>query len=102
LPNDRFIEQFCSIVCPLSTTSCFDGIISYLTHECGGHVMDRNVVSITASGEAQPQNYPLRNVAAFENRTMFLPQNEANSWVCYDFKEKQITLVRQTMFNHRS
>jgi hypothetical protein len=60
-------------------TSSLDGIISYFTKRFGGHVIDRNIVSITASSIANPQSYPLRNVADFGNQTFFATKDEANA-----------------------
>jgi hypothetical protein len=81
---DRFIHQYSSVVCRFDMNSKQDGIISYLTKRYGGHVIDRNIVSITVSSIYNPQSFPLRHVAEFENQSYFATKNEANSWICYD------------------
>jgi hypothetical protein len=76
----------------LRETSCLNGIISYLTNEFGGNVIDRNIVSITASSLGNVQSYPLRSVVDFENQSMFRTNSLENAWICYDFKDMVITL----------
>jgi hypothetical protein len=100
--NPRFHEKFSSVVCPFVETSNLDGIISYLTKRFGGHVIDRNIVSITASSVGSPQCYPVRHVADFENQFFFCTKNEANSWICYDFKDMQIKVTHYSIRTIRS
>jgi hypothetical protein len=59
--------------------------------------MDLNIISITASSVGSPQSYPLRNLADFENRTYFSTRNEANSWICYDFKDMRVKLTHYSL-----
>jgi hypothetical protein len=87
-PNDRIISQ--SIKCEFREGSPLDGIISYLTKKHGCHVLDGNIVSITASSVVNRKSYPLRNIADFENQTFFATTNDANSWIHYDFKNIRI------------
>jgi hypothetical protein len=84
LPNERNARAS-ELVVPLTTDSPLSGIISYLTKTNGGHVMDRDIVSITASSVGSPHNRPLRNVADSEDQTNFQTKDEANSWICLDF-----------------
>jgi hypothetical protein len=74
-----------------------DGILSYLTKRFGGHVIDRDIVSITASAVAYPQDYPLRQVADFENQCHIYTGNAPNSWICYDFKDMQIKVTHYSI-----
>jgi hypothetical protein len=97
---DRFIDQHCC-VCRFNRNSPQDGIISYLTKRFGGHVIDRNIVSITASSIGDRQSYPLRHVADFENQSMFHTKNEANSWICYDFKDMPIEVTHYSIRTRR-
>jgi hypothetical protein len=98
---DRFIKQYLSVVCRFDINSKQDGIISYLTKRYGGHVIDRNIVSITASSIPYPQTHPLRYVADFDNQSYFATQNEANSWICYDFKNMQIKVTHYSIRSRR-
>jgi hypothetical protein len=63
--NDRFCDKSSSVVCCFAPNSNLDGIISYLTKRFGGHVIDRNIVSITASSFGGPLSRPFRHVADF-------------------------------------
>jgi hypothetical protein len=94
---DRFINKYSSIVCPFCPPSTLDGIISYLTKRFGGHVIDRGIISITASSICNPQSHPLHQVADFENQCQFYTKNEANSWICYDFKDMRIKLTHYSI-----
>jgi hypothetical protein len=96
-PNDGSMERFNSISCPFASSSPMDGIISYLTRKHGCHVLDGNIISITASGIASPQLYPLRNVATVGNQTRFLTTNTANSWICYDFNDMRVNLTHYSI-----
>jgi hypothetical protein len=98
---DRFCGKYSSVVCPFVTTSNLDGIISYLTKRFGGHVIDRNIVSITASSIGNAQSHPLRYVADFENRSMFHTNSEGNSWICYNFKDMLIILTHYSIRTRR-
>jgi hypothetical protein len=97
--NDRVAESFFTTArnCPSTEGSQFDGIISYLARKCGGQVGNRGIVSITASRRGNPTDYPLRNVADFENRTLFCTNSEINSWICYEFKNLRIQLTHYSI-----
>jgi hypothetical protein len=78
-----------------------DGIISYLTKRSGGHVIDRNIVSITASSIHHLQSWPFRHVADFENQNCFGTNNGANLWICYDFNDMQIKVTDYSIHSRR-
>jgi hypothetical protein len=92
-------ERFPPVSCEYSQTHSghLDGIISYLTRKHCGHVLDRDVISVTARSIMNPQYYPLRNLADFENRTFFATANTPDSWICYDFKNMLINLTPYTI-----
>jgi hypothetical protein len=97
---DRFVDKRCC-VCQFEPNSNQNGIISYLTKRFEGHVIDRDIVSITASSINDPQSYPLRHVADFENQSNFQTKNEVNSWICYDFKDMQIKVTHYSIRTRR-
>jgi hypothetical protein len=101
ISNDRVVEFFVSVNCRFRDGSPLDGIISYLTKKHGGHVLDRGIVSITASSSQNPQSYPLRNLADFENQSMFYTQNLPNSWICYDFVKNHIKPTHYSIRSRR-
>jgi hypothetical protein len=88
--NDDFRERFNSVGCRFSSSSPMDGLISYLTKKHGGHILDKGIVSITASGLHNAQSWPLRNLATVGNQTPFSTSNTPNSWICYDFKRLRV------------
>jgi hypothetical protein len=89
------------VVCSYKEDSPLNGIISYLTKKCDGHVGDLGVISISASSLNSPQSYPLRNVADFENHTYFYTSDTPNSWICYDFKDRNIKPTHYTLRSRR-
>ena len=66
----------------------FDGIINYLTRECGGNVHDKGIVNITSSSE--DGLHEPKHVADFRNAYWFVPKKEPCGWICYDFKERRV------------
>jgi hypothetical protein len=91
--------MFNTICCSFVEGSPLNGIVSYPTWKCGGHICDHGIVSIDASSVNDPQNWPLRNVAYFENQNGFYTKKEPNSWICYDFKNMHI---KPTHYSHYS
>jgi hypothetical protein len=101
--NDRFCDQSSTVVCRFDrkSNSNLDGIISYLTKRFGGHVINRNIVSITASSVGSAQSYAIRHVADFGNQGHFETKNESNSWIRYDFKDMQIKVTHYSIRTRR-
>lgn len=77
----------------------FNGIIRYLTNECGGNVYQKGVVKVTESSvnTNEIHAYNLVDLDNFETR--FLSQNKENSWAQYDFGDRK---VRPTHYSIRS
>jgi hypothetical protein len=100
---ERFHSRNESISCLYSTTNSgnLNGIISYLTRKHNCHVLDNNVISITASSVGNTESCPLRYVADFENWTMFYTQNIPDSWICYNFKDMRVTLTHYSVRSRR-
>jgi len=75
-----------------------NGIIAYMTRECGGNVHDCNAVVVTSS--TIYCNYVAKNVVDLEDRdsqfcSAFHRKEEdiphaRNNWICYDFGERRI------------
>jgi hypothetical protein len=102
-PSERFQSHIDSISCPYSTTKSdnLNGFISFLTRKHSCHVLDSNVISITASGVFNARDCPLRHVADFGNRTYFITQSIPNSWICYDFKDMRVSLTHYSVRSRR-
>jgi hypothetical protein len=92
VPGREFIPQGDSL----------DGIITYLTSQCGGNVHDKGVVAATSSSVSGPSYHP-RNAADLQNRTTssyFFSQNAPNSWFCYDLKNMEVSLTHSTILSY--
>ena len=73
----------------------FDGIIAYLTRKCGGNVHDRGIVEATAS--SCEDGFPPRNAADLHTSNEFHSHNALDSWICYDMKERRISLTSYSL-----
>lgn len=97
-PTDRAKPQIKhaenSHVCQLENGQTLNGIIKYLTNECGGNVDEKNVVKITASGVSE--NSPNR-VANLEWTNAFYTTNLENSWIQFDFLDATVTIDQYTI-----
>jgi hypothetical protein len=72
------------------TGQSLDGIISYLTSKCGQNVHDGGFIEVTSNG-VHGSNNPKR-ATDFQNRnSFFYSTDEPNSWICYDFKNMEVT-----------
>jgi hypothetical protein len=98
-PRERLAHIFCQY--SKTDSESLDGIIACLTRKHCGHIMDRDVISITASGVGDSQSHPLRNLADFENQTDFYTEVNPNSWICYDFKNMRINLTSYSIRTRR-
>ena len=80
------IERIEMVMAPL--TDPLDGIIAWLTRECGGNVHREGVVKVTASrrGGGQPEN-----VVDFGSNSHICTTNSPNSWIRYDFVGWRVT-----------
>ena len=60
-----------------------DGIIAYLTRECGGNVHDKGVVDVTARSYTENA----KRVADLLTPSYYCSRYQPDSWICYDFKD---------------
>jgi hypothetical protein len=76
----------------------FEGILHHLTKECGGNVHKKGTVNITCSSNApsSPCN-KFWKVADHEWSHYWHSQNYPDSWICFDLKDKQISLQHYTL-----
>ena len=85
LKNPRMsprIEFFYSESKPL------DGMIAHLTRKCGGNVHDKGIVNVTASSVRDSSYSPKHAVDLGNQHSYYSSNNESQSWICYDFKER--------------
>ena len=67
------------------------GIIAYLTNKYGGNVHEKNAVEVTASSCCNGDR--AQNVVELGTNSFFCSNNEPNSWIRYDFKERRVALT---------
>ena len=84
-------------------TKPLSGIISYLTNEFGGNVHHKGIVNVTASSVhgQEHENQPY-SVTELDSQSEFFSNNEKDSWVCYDFRERRVkprSYTVRSMFN---
>ena len=72
----------------LSKKKLFDGIIAHLTRKCDDNVHDKGIVNVTASSAIGGN--PPKNAVDPDQSRKFWSENEPNSWICYDFKERRV------------
>ena len=65
-----------------------DGIIAYLTRECGGNVHDKQIVKVKAS-DYSDTTHPPRNVVDLGTSSGYI-SNAEEAWICYDFKKQRV------------
>jgi hypothetical protein len=74
----------------------FNGIIAYLTKESGGNVHVKEIVNITASTDAHNSRWRIMD----HSLSGFMSQNRPDSWICFDFKGKLVSLSHYTLRSH--
>jgi hypothetical protein len=82
----------------LKRDSPLDGIIAYLTSKCGGNVHERGIVTVT--GSSNSSRAP--TVADLQNRASNFQSavSESNPWVCYNFKNLQVTPTHYALLSY--
>ena len=65
-----------------------DGVIAYLTRECGGNVHDRGSVDVTANSAYE--NCRPNDVADLASCDWYVSNDRPNEWICYDFKDRRL------------
>jgi hypothetical protein len=100
IPNSRSIPKSRPVgrVFSPSTDGSLDGIISHLSHEHGGNVHDRGIVSISASSICEP--YAPKNAADLETETYFESQCRPDQSLCYDFMNQRLIPTHYTIRTH--
>lgn len=85
--NTRYEESNGKIFHPQHEDG-FVGIMNYLRSQSNGNIA--NTINITASS-CYNSSYPPTNLVNYENRSsIFYSQNTPNSWICFDFKQRNV------------
>jgi hypothetical protein len=76
-----------------------DGIISHLTSKCGGNVHDKGVLTASSSGTSDGTH--AKDALDLQNRgSYFVSANEADSWICLDFKNMEVTPTHYSILSY--
>ena len=74
-----------------------NGIIRYLTKQCGGNVYDKGIVGIDSSPEWNESLLP-KNVVDLDSLNFFVTRNSnENAFISFDFKERKIHPTHYTI-----
>ena len=65
-----------------------NGIIASLTTGCGGNVVKKGALAVTASSSSEGD---LKDVVDFSNERGFSTKDKQNSWIRYDFKKRAVS-----------
>ena len=68
----------------------FNGIIKYLSDECGGNIIDKSIITVTSSSNSS-STCPIRSVVQEEGDWGTSNKNE-ESWLKFDFKDRKVLL----------
>jgi hypothetical protein len=72
----------------------FDGILSHLTKICGGNVHEKGIVNITSSSDGYNKCW---QVADHGWNNYWYSNTVTNSWICFDFKDRSVSLQHYTL-----
>lgn len=78
-------------------TNPLDGILAALGRRLGGNPAARGGVVTTASGCLDATRFAPENAADVAASANFVSQNQANSWLRYDFKNRKVALTHYTL-----
>lgn len=76
------------------------GIMRYLTNETKGNIHDNGTIEITSN--SIHSGYQPKNVVDYHQNNFYHSQNVADSFVCFDFKDKRVQLSSYTIKSHNS
>jgi hypothetical protein len=81
------------------TDQPFCGILSHVTSVCGGNVHEREIVEMTCSLSSRSDCW---RVADHSWTDYWYSNNEANSWICFNFKSRHLQLQHYTLKSSKS
>jgi hypothetical protein len=93
-PQSILESRFCLHHFTIDSSRRFDGIVSWLTRKCGGNVHKHGVVSITASSSYR---HDCCQVADYNWHDYWYSRNQANSWIQFDFKHRQVSVTNYSI-----
>ena len=73
----------------------FNGIMRHLTEETGGNIHDNGTIEITSNSIYS--NYYPRNIVDYQRNNLYYSNNQENSEICFDFKDKEIQITSYSL-----
>ncbi|KAK8840504.1 hypothetical protein M9Y10_030712 [Tritrichomonas musculus] len=73
----------------------FNGIMRHLTEETGGNIHDNGNIEITSNSIYS--NYYPRNIVDYQSNNLYYSNNQENSEICFDFKDKEIQITSYSL-----
>ncbi|KAK8835257.1 hypothetical protein M9Y10_017042 [Tritrichomonas musculus] len=73
----------------------FKGIMRHLTEETGGNIHDNGTIEITSNSVCS--SYYPRNIVDYQNDNFYHSNNQENSEICFDFKDKEIQITSYSL-----
>ncbi|KAK8840563.1 hypothetical protein M9Y10_030772 [Tritrichomonas musculus] len=85
------------ITFPVTSNNQFSGIFSYLKNKSSSQI--ENEVNFTASSIiGSDEQYQPRNVVLYEDKSKsFFSENNADSWICFEFKNHRVSPTNYTI-----
>jgi hypothetical protein len=77
--------------------SPFRGILSFLTEKFHGNIHEKEVVTVTSSGD---QYHDCWQVATLGWDSHWCSTDQQDSWIAFDFKERRVCLSHYTLKSH--
>jgi hypothetical protein len=83
-----------------STADPFEGIIAYVTRECGRNVADSEIIGITSSSIWEDDSLAKYAADLTDVKHIFVSKNEANQWTESDFTTAEIEPIHYSIRTH--
>ncbi|OHT04313.1 hypothetical protein TRFO_28198 [Tritrichomonas foetus] len=77
--------------------SPFDGIVAHLTAEVKGNIVEKGLLTITGNSADKNRDHDLMLLVDYDWNRCWTSTNTPNSWVQFDFGNKQICITHYTI-----
>jgi hypothetical protein len=100
---ESFVSQRKSVECPFTESSQSSGVIAHLTRQYGENVQDMGAVDVTSSSiYGDDEQFAAENAADLMSESEFCMKDEAEPWICDDFKMRRIRPTHYAIKSYRS
>jgi hypothetical protein len=91
LSDDSFCPEYKSIHRFRWTNRApFEGVIAFLTKQCGGNFLDRGVIGVKSSSSSA--NSSVKYIVELENGNAYYSEDCPDQWICYDLLNMRLLL----------